>query len=85
MSLSEIAQIAGALAVLVPFVASQLGALRTDPPAYLWPNVLGSAVLAALAYADAQWGFLLLELTWALVATRGLLQPSTGSDPVEGG
>jgi hypothetical protein len=73
MALSEVLQIAGALAVLVPFARSQLGTLRTDTAAYLWPNVVGSVVLAVLALAGAQWGFLLLELTWALVATRGLL------------
>jgi hypothetical protein len=73
MSLSELLQIAGALAVLVPFGWSQLGSLPTTAPAYLWLNVAGSGLLAALALHDAQWGFLLLEGSWALVAARGLL------------
>jgi hypothetical protein len=66
-------QIAGALAVLVPFVWSQVGTLPTAAPAYLWLNLGGSALLAALALHDAQWGFLLLEGTWALIAARGLV------------
>ena len=72
MSLAELLQIVGALAVLVPFVWSQVGTLPTVAPLYLWLNLGGSALLAALALHDAQWGFLLLEASWALVAARGL-------------
>jgi hypothetical protein len=72
MSLSELLQVVGALIVLVPFAWSQLGSLPATAPVYLWLNLVGSAVLAVLALHDAQWGFLMLEGTWALVAARGL-------------
>jgi hypothetical protein len=72
MSLTDLLQIAGAIAVLIPFAWSQLGTLRANAPSYLWLNLLGSTVLAALALHDAQWGFLLLEASWGLVALRGL-------------
>jgi hypothetical protein len=61
--------------VLVPFVWAQVGALPTAAPAYLWPNLAGSGLLAALALHDAQWGFLLLEGVWALVAARSIIKP----------
>jgi hypothetical protein len=73
MTLAELLQIVGALAVLVPFAWSQLGTLRTDTASYLWLNLAGSGLLAALALHDRQWGFLLLEGVWALVALRGVV------------
>jgi hypothetical protein len=39
---------------------------------YLVLNLLGSGLLAVLAAAGAQWGFLLLEGTWALVSLLSL-------------
>jgi hypothetical protein len=74
VSLAELLQIAGALAVLVPFAWSQLGTLPTTAPVYLWLNLAGSGLLAALALHDGQWGFLLLEGSWALVAAHGVLR-----------
>jgi len=70
--MSEIAQIVGAVLVLVPFAWSQLGRLPTASALYLGLNVLGSGLLAALALADTQWGFLLLEGIWAIVALWSL-------------
>jgi hypothetical protein len=69
---SDALQILGAIAILVPFAWSQLGSLRTTSVAYLVLNLAGSALLAALALLDAQWGFLLLEGSWAVVAAWGL-------------
>jgi hypothetical protein len=74
----DLLQIAGALGVLIPFAWQQLGALRATSPAYLWPNLAGSGVLAALALHEHQWGFLLLEAVWALVALRGLVLLARG-------
>ena len=69
-----IVQVVGALLVLVPFAAQQFGKLNADASAYLWPNAVGSAVLAALAAVNGQWGFLLLEAVWAAVATRSIIR-----------
>jgi hypothetical protein len=66
-------QIVGALLILVPFAWQQLGTLRADSAMYLWPNLAGSLILAVLAASGEQWGFLLLEGVWALVAARGLV------------
>lgn len=66
-------QIIGALCVLAPFAALQLGGLRSNSSLYLWPNLLGAALLAMLALLGEQWGFLLLEGCWAAVAAQGLV------------
>jgi hypothetical protein len=70
----DVLQIGGAIAVLIPFVAVQLGRLEPSALVYLWSNLAGSAVLAALALIDHDWGFLLLEGVWAAVAAGALLR-----------
>jgi hypothetical protein len=69
-----IAQLVGALLVLVPFTGQQFGKLSADASAYLWPNAVGSAALAVLAAINGQWGFLLLEAVWSAVATRSVVR-----------
>jgi hypothetical protein len=68
----DVLQILGAIAVLIPFVAVQLGRLRPDARGYLAFNLVGSGLLAALALHDQDWGFLLLEGVWAVVAAWSL-------------
>ena len=80
--MEQVLQVVGALLILVAFVLGQLGRLRVDSPAYLWPNLVGSAILAVLAAIGSNWGFLLLEGAWALVSawslgTRAYRRPST--------
>ena len=75
----DLLQILGAIAVLIPFVAVQLGRLRPTAKAYLWFNLVGSSLLAGLALHDHDWGFLLLEAVWALVAAWSLLKQGTAT------
>ncbi len=72
--MSQLLQIIGALLVLSGFAASQLGRLDPRTVGYLLVNFVGSALLAALALAHHEWGFLLLEGVWALVSAAGLLR-----------
>jgi hypothetical protein len=72
--MSQLVQILGSLLVLAAFAASQRGTLDTSSARYLLLNVLGSSVLAVLAAQEHQWGFLLLEGTWALVSGAGLIK-----------
>lgn len=68
MAADQIVQLAGAVPILVAFVAAQLGRLDTDSLPYLTLNVVGSAILAAVAFTEAQWGFFLLECVWGVVS-----------------
>ena len=77
----QVLQLVGALLVLAGYTLAQLG--RWDPQSipYLVVNLVGSAILAALALEERQWGFLLLEGVWALVSLAGLvgrLRPQPG-------
>ena len=68
----EVLQVVGAALVLVAFIAVQRGA--TDPRSMpsLVLNLTGSVLLALLALDGHQWGFLLLEGSWATVSAVGL-------------
>jgi hypothetical protein len=66
--------IAGAILILLPFSASQLGKLATTSLAYQLMNLIGSAALTAVAVIESQYGFILLEGTWALVSAAGLFR-----------
>jgi hypothetical protein len=70
--MDQFIQILGAVLVLVAYIAAQLRMLDGKSYPYLVLNLLGSGLLAELAAAGAQWGFLLLEGTWALVSLLSL-------------
>ena len=79
--MDQAVQIVGAVLILIAFAGVQFG--RVDPASrvYLWLNLVGSIVLAALAWHDRQYGFLLLEGVWALVSGWGLIQVARGRPP----
>ncbi|GLX08085.1 MULTISPECIES: hypothetical protein [unclassified Microbispora] len=72
--MDQVLQIAGAVLILGAFLLSQMNVLDNRSKIYLTLNLVGSAVLAWLAYADDDWGFLLLEGVWAIVSAVGLVQ-----------
>ena len=70
--MDQVIQVVGALLILVAFTAVQLQRMRPDSRLYLALNLVGSAVLAVLAFLGSQWGFVLLESVWAVVSAWGL-------------
>jgi hypothetical protein len=41
---------------------------------FLLLNLAGAIILAGSAYDEEQWGFLVLEVAWAVVSALGLLR-----------
>ena len=64
--------VVAALLVLLPFAASQLGRLSTRTLSYQLMNLAGSAGLTVVALLERQYGFILLEGTWAIASAVGL-------------
>jgi hypothetical protein len=79
----QVVQIVGALLILAAFAALQAGRIDANSRLYLVLNLVGSAILAVLAWHEDQWGFLLLESAWAIVSAWGLVaqmrRPRSGS------
>jgi hypothetical protein len=79
--IEQLVQVAGALLILVAFTAAQVGAMSPQNRVYLVLNLVGSVVLAVLAWVERQYGFILLEGVWAVVSAWGLLQVLRGRAP----
>ncbi|WP_280441617.1 CBU_0592 family membrane protein [Nocardia brasiliensis] len=91
--MSQVLQVLGALLLLSGFIAAQAGVLKDTSASYLVANALGGTLLATLAYIDKDYGFLLLEGTWAVVSSISLFRAhparsgvpaETNADPVPG-
>jgi hypothetical protein len=68
----QIVSVIGALLILAPFAASQLGRLKTSTLSYQLMNLVGAGILTAIAVLESQYGFILLEGVWTLMSLIGL-------------
>ena len=72
--MDQVVQVVGAVMILVAYAAAQTGRWSTDALVYLILNLVGSIILAVLAAAGENWGFLLLEGVWAIVTAHSLMK-----------
>ncbi|MBA2342057.1 MAG: hypothetical protein H0V85_01175 [Thermoleophilaceae bacterium] len=79
--MDQILQLVGAVMILVAFVAAQRGAWSPHSIVYLVLNLVGSVVLFVVAYIGSDWGFLLLEVVWAIVSAHSLVAVLRGRTP----
>jgi hypothetical protein len=79
--MEQLIQIAGAIMILIGYVATQRDLISQHSILYLVLNLLGSAVLGVIALLGSNWGFLLLEGVWALVSLWSLIQVLRGRTP----
>ena len=68
----QFSSIVGAILILVPFAASQLGRLKTSSRPYQLMNLLGAGTLTAVAVLEQQFGFILLDGVWTIMSMIGL-------------
>ena len=66
-------EVTGAILILLAFALAQFRGLDRHGSPYLMLNLVGAALLTVSAATHRQWGFLLLQGVWALVALWGLL------------
>ena len=71
----QILSFVGALLILVAYVGGQMQWMNPRKATYNLLNAVGSAILAYIAFHPFQIGFVILELTWALVSVYALLRP----------
>jgi hypothetical protein len=61
----------GALAILIAYAANQFGWISPSRLSYTLANFVGAGILTAVAIADRQIGFSLLQGGWTLVSLWG--------------
>ena len=71
----QIASFAGALLILVAYAGQQMSWMDARKPAYNILNAVGSAVLAYIAFRPFQIGFVVLEVSWAVISVYALFRP----------
>jgi hypothetical protein len=64
----QVVSIVGAITILAAYAANQFGRLVATSLAYTAANTVGAGVLAVIAAVESQWGFLLLEGVWCILA-----------------
>jgi hypothetical protein len=79
--MNQVAQLVGAILILIAFGAAQRGSMSPHSRVYLVLNLVGSLILTAVALIGENWGFLLLETVWAAVSAWGLARELRGLPP----
>ena len=71
----RIVSFAGALLILVAYTGHQMNWMDARKPGYNILNAVGSAILAYIALRPFQVGFVVLEVSWAVISVYALFCP----------
>jgi hypothetical protein len=77
--LRQAVSFAGAMMILVAYVGHQMKWMNPRNFTYNLLNVIGSAILAYIAFHPFQVGFVVLETTWALISLYAMFRPAQES------
>ena len=72
--LRQTASFIGAVLILLGYAGQQFGWMNPRKPTYNLLNGVGSAILAYIAFHPFQIGFVLLEVTWAVISAYALVR-----------
>lgn len=70
----QLLSLLGAFAILVAFGASQAKWIKQTSLSYSVLNFVGSAILGIVALIGSQWGFVVLEVAWALISLWAIIK-----------
>jgi hypothetical protein len=79
--LDQLISLVGASLVLLAYFANAKGWLGPRDRSYNLMNLVGGLLLLWIAVVDRRAGFMVLELTWALIAIPPLLRPGEKRAP----
>ncbi len=73
--LRQLSSFVGTLLILIAYAGQQMRWMNARGAAYNVLNAIGSGILAYIAFHPFQIGFVMLEVTWALISVYALLRP----------
>jgi hypothetical protein len=76
----QVVSIVGAVMILSAYAAAQMKRLRAETVAYQLLNFAGGTCLCIVAIAARQYGFIILEGTWAVLSGFGLWRVMRAKD-----
>jgi hypothetical protein len=79
----QLLSLTGAVLILAAFAGSTFGWLDSKGQRYAALNFFGSAALAYVATVGLQYGFILLEGSWALISLYGWVRASGHRETIQ--
>jgi hypothetical protein len=70
----QVLSFAGALLILVAYIAHQMEWMDSRRPMYNILNAVGSGILGYMAFFPFRLGFAFLELTWAAISIYAMFR-----------
>ncbi len=68
----------GAALILSAYGLLQIGRMGRQDPLFNVLNLIGSLLLTVVAVFDLRWGFIILEVAWAVLSLLGLIRLRVG-------